>query len=72
MSVYVDVTITAKVSARVKLEKGETIEQLKERYVDIYLHSAGENGHVEKQDLGAESWDIEVEKVHIDNEMEVN
>ena len=57
----VRVTITAKVTARVLLEEGETEEQFKKRYVDIYLNSAGEHGFMNKQDLGADEYEIKVE-----------
>lgn len=36
-----NINIFASVSTSVELEEGETVEQLKERFVDIYLHGLG-------------------------------
>jgi len=47
-----EVLIKIEVVKTVKLEEGETIEQYLERGVDIYLHSAGEEGYEDKEDLG--------------------
>jgi hypothetical protein len=51
----VRIKITATVIATVNLEEDETLAQFKERNVDIYLHGAGEEGHVTKVDLGGEA-----------------
>lgn len=48
----VKIRITATVETTVDLFGGETIEDLKLRNVDIYLHGAGEDGHTNKEDLG--------------------
>lgn len=48
----VNIRITATVETTVELAEGETVEQLKERGVDIYLHGAGEKGWIDKTDLG--------------------
>lgn len=50
----IGINIFASVSTSVELEEGETVEALKERYVDIYLHAAGERGYENKTDLGAQ------------------
>lgn len=52
MNRKVKISIVATVTAEIELQEGETIEGLKNRYVDIYLHDAGENGHHNKTDLG--------------------
>ncbi len=54
----VPVRIHASVSATISLEDGETLQDVKARHVDIYLHGAGEQGHVNKQDLGADTYQI--------------
>ncbi len=54
----VPVRIHARVSATISLEDGETLQDVKARHVDIYLHGAGEQGHVNKQDLGADTYQI--------------
>lgn len=51
----VKIKITVVAETTVTLEEGETVEQLKERYADIYLHGAGNDGHINKVDLGGES-----------------
>lgn len=51
-SKIIKVRITAEVEAEVQLEHGETFEDFKERPVDIYLHGHGENGYLDKTDLG--------------------
>jgi len=56
----VKIKITATVTATVELDKNETIENIKERYVDIYLHGYGEKGHIDKIDLGSDSVNIEI------------
>ncbi len=58
----VKIRIKMEVTATVELAEGETVEQLKERYADIYLHGAGENGHINKVDLGG-SAEIQVIEV---------
>jgi len=50
--IQIEVTMTG--TATVKLEDGETLEDLTERYGDIYLHGAGENGYEDKTDLGGD------------------
>lgn len=54
----VTITITAQVTTSVTLSAGESLEALKDRYVDIYLHGPGEDGCYDKQDLGANNWTI--------------
>lgn len=54
----IDVVITAQVTTSVQLSAGGTLEDLKERYVDIYLHGPGEHGCYDKQDVGAGAWTI--------------
>jgi hypothetical protein len=56
---FVRVKITAEVTTDVRLEKGETIEEFKQRAVDIYLHGAGKEGHLDKEDLGG-NYKIEI------------
>lgn len=55
MSNTVEIIILAKVRAKIQLEDGETIEDVKKRNVDIYLHGQGENGHMTKVDLGGDA-----------------
>ena len=50
----VPVTIYASVSTEVTLAENETIEDVKNRFVDIYLHDAGDEGYSNKVDLGAD------------------
>ena len=52
---YVMADITVKVKAEIKLGDNETVAQFKERFADVYLHGAGENGHMEKVDLGGDT-----------------
>lgn len=59
----VKITIIAQVTTTVILNEGETIEQLKNRDVDIYLHDGGEFGFREKMDLGADSSTIIVHDI---------
>jgi hypothetical protein len=54
----VETTITAQVTTSVQLAAGESLEDLKERYVDIYLHGPGEDGCYDKRDVGANKWTI--------------
>ena len=54
-----EIRIMASVTATVELAKGETEEQFKNRLVDIYLHSAGEDGAWDKTDLGVDDATIE-------------
>lgn len=56
----VNVLITAKVKTTVTLAEGETINNVKDRFVDIYLHGAGEHGCINKEDLGADSIVIDI------------
>lgn len=53
--VGVDVEITVMVRDTIMIEDGETLEEFKNRTVDIYLHGSGENGHLDKVDLGGNS-----------------
>lgn len=57
-TVYVETTITAQVTTSVQLSAGESLDDLKERYVDIYLHGPGEDGCYNKRDVGANEWVI--------------
>lgn len=54
----VAITIHASVSTSITLENSEALEDAKARFVDIYLHGAGESGHADKTDLGADSFRI--------------
>lgn len=54
----INITITAQVTTTVKLAENETLEDVKNRYVDIYLHGAGEEGCYSKRDVGASKWTI--------------
>lgn len=56
----VRIRITATVETTVKLAENETIEQFKTRNVDVYLHALGDEGYMNKVDLGANSWDISI------------
>lgn len=49
---YVDAEITVQTSTRIRLADGETVAQFKQRFADVYLHGAGDDGHIEKIDLG--------------------
>lgn len=51
----VEILITATVKTTVELEDGETLDDLRGRNVDIYLHGAGKNGHITKTDLGGDA-----------------
>jgi len=48
----VKIRITAVVETTITLKEGETVDSLKQRNVDIYLHEEGKNGHQNKVDLG--------------------
>lgn len=52
MNKKIKIKITATVEAIVEMEEGETVEDFKYRNVDIYLHGAGNLGHINKTDLG--------------------
>jgi hypothetical protein len=60
----VRVEITAKVTTTITLRDGETVEDLQKRYVDIYLDDWLDGDETlqgfNKQDLGADSWEIKV------------
>lgn len=58
MTKTVEITITAQVTTSVQLSAGESLDDLKERYVDIYLHGPGEDGCYDKRDVGANKWTI--------------
>ena len=61
MDTIVTATITARVTAKIKLNEGETVKDFKEkRFVDIYLQGAD---GIDKSDLGADRWEIEVGSV---------
>ncbi|MEK6829813.1 MAG: hypothetical protein AABY15_06870 [Nanoarchaeota archaeon] len=51
----VEISIVAKVTTKIQLAEGETIEDLKNRNVDIYLHAHGKDGHIGKIDLGGDA-----------------
>ena len=55
MSTRVKIIIVTKVITEVQLEDGETLQDLKNRKVDIYLHGQGEDGHINKVDLGGDA-----------------
>lgn len=59
----VRIKITAIVETTVTLNEGETIENLKQRNVDIYLHGEGENGHRNKVDLGSDFGGVRIEVI---------
>ena len=61
MAKTVTVNIVAKVTADVELGKNETIQELTERLVDIYLHGPY-GGYQDKRDLGADIIEIEILK----------
>jgi hypothetical protein len=48
----VDIKINMDVTHRIKFDDGECAEDLLSRTGDIYLHSGGEMGHQDKEDLG--------------------
>lgn len=50
----VDIVIEMSVSHRIIPEAGENAEDLLSRGADIYLHSAGEEGYHDKEDLGGQ------------------
>jgi len=54
----VSVCIHASVSSTVKLEERETLQDLKNRHLDICLHGAGALGQKDKEDLGADDCGI--------------
>lgn len=54
----IEVSITAQVTTSVQLSAGESLDDLRGRYVDIYLHGPGEDGCYDKQDVGANKWTI--------------
>lgn len=51
----VKIKIVATVETTILLGEGETVEDFKHRNVDIYLHGAGDNGHINKVDLGGDA-----------------
>jgi len=67
------IVITATVSTTATLSEGETIEDLKQRWVDIYLHDSGMGGHTNKTDLGTDTHSIKVLEVRetVDSPWEV-
>ncbi|MCP3921312.1 MAG: hypothetical protein GY714_01875 [Desulfobacterales bacterium] len=56
----ITIKIVAEVKTIVTLEEGETLEDVKNRFVDIYLHGAGEHGYQDKEDLGADKIEITI------------
>jgi len=48
----VDVKINTDVTHRVMFEEGESAEDFKSRSADIFLHSSGNNGYQDREDLG--------------------
>ena len=54
----IEIVITAQATTSVQLSAGESLDDLKERYVDIYLHGSGEDGCYDKRDVGANKWTI--------------
>jgi len=60
MSKEVFVKIIAETTTTIVLEDNESIDDALNRNVDIYLHGRGENGHVNKTDLGGDITSIEV------------
>ena len=53
----IKVKITATVTTTIEIQEGEDLNQ---RIVDIYLHDQGDNGHLNKVDLGSDSTQIEI------------
>ena len=60
MGQKVRIKITASVETTVELEEGETVDNVQDRCVDIYLHGAGDKGYHNKVDLGCTFDKIEV------------
>ena len=66
MTISLLADITVRVVTRITLPEGETVEQFKRRFADIYLHGAGKDGHLNKVDLGG-GVEIHVGSVTIEN-----
>ena len=60
MSKLVEIEIIAKVKATVEIEDGEDALNVTHRDVDIYLHGDGTDGYLSKEDLGANSFKINI------------
>jgi len=60
MSKTVKVKITAEVITTLELEENETLEDLKHRWVDIYVPPPGKYGMGGRIDLGANEFNIEI------------
>jgi len=58
--IEIRVEISATVTTTVVLGKGETVEDVLNRDVDIYLHGRGNEGCYNKLDLGVNSLDIKI------------
>ena len=63
MSKTVEVKITASIVTEIELEKGETVQDVKNRWVDIYLHGAGDDGSANKVDLGCDEHSVKVLRI---------
>ena len=50
----VDIEISAKVRHKVMIAAGESSQDLRHRTFDIMLHGAGDDGHLNKEDIGAD------------------
>ena len=51
----VKVKIVTEVTTWVEIDDDENVQ---DRFVDIYVHGRGEDGHICKEDHGAEKWTI--------------
>jgi hypothetical protein len=56
----VEVEIIAKVRTTLDIHDDESLDDLQSRDVDIYIHGAGPDGYMNKQDVGANEWEIKV------------
>jgi hypothetical protein len=68
----VEIEITAKVKTSVTVYDNESLDDLQNRDVDIYLHGAGEHGYMNKKDLGANEWKITVVDTDTETDQIVN
>lgn len=57
--VFIEITVKARVMGKLS-----SIDSLKERAADIYLHAEGEDGHMNKADIGG--WITDVSPITTD------